>query len=62
LLRRGEGWLSAHPERETIARRYLRRNARLTREAVSRLTQMKALMPMMRRHNTTLKKLRSKSL
>jgi 2-phospho-L-lactate transferase/gluconeogenesis factor (CofD/UPF0052 family) len=39
LLRRGEGWLSAHPEREIIARRYLRRNTRLTREAVARLTQ-----------------------
>jgi methylase of polypeptide subunit release factors len=35
--------LSAHPERETIARRYLRRNARLTREAVSRLTQDESL-------------------
>ena len=23
LLRRGEGWLAAHPERELIARRYL---------------------------------------
>lgn len=39
LLRRGEGWLSAHPEREIIARRYLRRDTRLTREAVARLTQ-----------------------
>ena len=37
LLRRGEGWLKTHPEREFIVRRYLKRRARLTREALSRL-------------------------
>jgi 3' terminal RNA ribose 2'-O-methyltransferase Hen1 len=36
LLRRGEGWLAAHPERELIAGRYLRRR-RLVREALARL-------------------------
>jgi len=29
LLRRGEGWLSAHPERELITRRYLKHQQRL---------------------------------
>ena len=29
LLRRGEGWLAAHPERELIARRYLKHERRL---------------------------------
>jgi 3' terminal RNA ribose 2'-O-methyltransferase Hen1 len=37
LLRHGEGWLKAHPEREYIVRRYLKRRAKLTREALSRL-------------------------
>ena len=37
LLARGEGWLSAHPQREEIARRYLRRQASLVREALGRL-------------------------
>lgn len=36
LLRRGEGWLAAHPERELIAGRYLRRQ-RLVRAALERL-------------------------
>lgn len=36
LLRRGAGWLSAHPERELIASRYLKRR-RLVREALARL-------------------------
>ena len=31
LLRHGEGWLAAHPERELIARRYLRHRRSLTR-------------------------------
>jgi 3' terminal RNA ribose 2'-O-methyltransferase Hen1 len=39
LLRRGEGWLVTHPEREEITRRYLKRQHRLTREALARLTQ-----------------------
>ena len=37
LLRRGGAWLGAHPERELIANRYLRHDATLTREVVSRL-------------------------
>jgi hypothetical protein len=31
LLRHGEGWLADHPEREAIARRYLKHQSRLTR-------------------------------
>jgi 3' terminal RNA ribose 2'-O-methyltransferase Hen1 len=38
LLRHGEGWLSAHPMREKIAHRYLKRQTRLTRIALARLT------------------------
>lgn len=37
LLRFGQGWLAAHPERELIARRYLKHRASLTREALARL-------------------------
>jgi 3' terminal RNA ribose 2'-O-methyltransferase Hen1 len=37
LLRRGGRWLSAHPERELIANRYLRHDAQLTRDAVALL-------------------------
>jgi 3' terminal RNA ribose 2'-O-methyltransferase Hen1 len=37
LLRRGEGWLSQHPEKELIVSRYLKRQRSLTREALSRL-------------------------
>ena len=37
LLRRGEGWLEAHPERETIVRRYLVHRRGLAREALERL-------------------------
>lgn len=38
LLRHGEGWLSAHPEREDIARRYLRHRRSLVDDAIERLT------------------------
>ena len=38
LLRHGEGWLAAHPERELIADRYLKRQRSLTREALARLS------------------------
>lgn len=38
LLKRGEGWLATHPEREQIAQRYLRRQSRLVRSALSQLT------------------------
>lgn len=39
LLRRGEGWLSSHPEREEITRRYLKYQHRLMREAMARLVE-----------------------
>lgn len=38
LLRHGEGWLAAHPDRNAIARRYLKHKKHLVREAVERLT------------------------
>jgi 3' terminal RNA ribose 2'-O-methyltransferase Hen1 len=37
LLRHGDGWLALHPEREAIARRYLRHQTSLTRSALARL-------------------------
>jgi 3' terminal RNA ribose 2'-O-methyltransferase Hen1 len=37
LLRRGEGWLAAHPEREAITRRYLKYRRSLADEALARL-------------------------
>jgi 3' terminal RNA ribose 2'-O-methyltransferase Hen1 len=37
LLRRGEGWLAAHPERDLIVRRYLKRQARLFFPALAQL-------------------------
>jgi 3' terminal RNA ribose 2'-O-methyltransferase Hen1 len=37
LLKRGEGWLGAHPEKELIVSRYLKRQRNLTREALGRL-------------------------
>jgi 3' terminal RNA ribose 2'-O-methyltransferase Hen1 len=37
LLRHGEGWLASHPERDTIARRYLRHRRSLVDEAIARL-------------------------
>lgn len=39
LLRHGEGWLRDHPARETIARRYLKRQGRLTRMALAQLVE-----------------------
>ncbi|NOJ78737.1 3' terminal RNA ribose 2'-O-methyltransferase Hen1 [Myxococcus xanthus] len=38
LLRHGEGWLAAHPERDIITRRYLRHRRSLAREALERLS------------------------
>lgn len=38
LLARGEGWLAGHPERELIARRYLKYRRPLTRAALERLS------------------------
>jgi 3' terminal RNA ribose 2'-O-methyltransferase Hen1 len=37
LMRRGEGWLPQHPEKDLIVSRYLKRQRYLTREALSRL-------------------------
>src|SRR5689334_13992332 len=39
LLRYGEGWLAAHPERDLITRRYLKHQRRLTDEALARLAE-----------------------
>jgi 3' terminal RNA ribose 2'-O-methyltransferase Hen1 len=37
LIRRGEGWLSAHPDRDLIAQRYLKHRRSLVRAAIARL-------------------------
>lgn len=37
LLEKGEGWLTAHPEKELITKRYLRYIGSLTRQALTRL-------------------------
>ena len=42
LLARGEGWLSTHPDRELIIRRYLRRKRSLAAEAIARLAESDA--------------------
>ncbi len=39
LLRRGDGWLGAHPERELIVQRYLKHQKSLARTALARLMQ-----------------------
>jgi 3' terminal RNA ribose 2'-O-methyltransferase Hen1 len=39
LLRHGEGWLGAHPEREAITRRYLKHRPSLIKDALSRLVE-----------------------
>lgn len=39
LLKRGEGWLGAHPEKELIVARYLKRQRSLTRAALERLAE-----------------------
>ncbi len=39
LLRHGEGWLADHPERQTIAQRYLKHQPSLARQAIARLTE-----------------------
>jgi 3' terminal RNA ribose 2'-O-methyltransferase Hen1 len=39
LLRKGEGWLAAHPHKEAIVKRYLPRQKQLAREALARLTE-----------------------
>jgi 3' terminal RNA ribose 2'-O-methyltransferase Hen1 len=37
LLKKGEGWLPQHPEKDLIVSRYLKRQRHLTREALNRL-------------------------
>ena len=37
LMRRGEGWLAGHPERDLIVRRYLKKQARLFNPALAQL-------------------------
>lgn len=39
LLRKGEGWLAAHPQKEAIVKRYLPRQRQLAREALARLAE-----------------------
>ena len=39
LLRHGEGWLPMHPERDQIARRYLKHRHSLVRDAIARLVE-----------------------
>lgn len=39
LLRHGEGWLAAHPEKELIVKRYLKYQHSLAREALARLAE-----------------------
>ncbi|MGO4210274.1 3' terminal RNA ribose 2'-O-methyltransferase Hen1 [Terriglobus sp. 2YAB30_2] len=39
LLKRGEGWLATHPEKDLIVSRYLKRQHGLTREALDRLAE-----------------------
>ncbi|QIR39930.1 3' terminal RNA ribose 2'-O-methyltransferase Hen1 [Tolypothrix sp. PCC 7910] len=39
LLRHGEGWLNQHPARSQITNRYLKRQQRLTREALAQLAE-----------------------
>jgi 3' terminal RNA ribose 2'-O-methyltransferase Hen1 len=43
LLRRGQGWLEIHPQREWITRRYLRNRGNLVRSALARLVPEEAV-------------------
>lgn len=45
LLRKGQGWLAAHPERELIVARYLRFDRSLTRSALARLVEEESADP-----------------
>jgi 3' terminal RNA ribose 2'-O-methyltransferase Hen1 len=42
LLKRGEGWLALHPEKDLIVTRYLKRQRSLTREALAHLVEEEA--------------------
>jgi hypothetical protein len=43
LVRRGEGWLSSHSEKDLIARRYLRYRKTLANEALARLAEIEGV-------------------
>src|SRR5262252_3136782 len=45
LLRKGQGWLASHPNKEAIVKRYLPRQRQLVREALARLTEEDNLDP-----------------
>jgi 3' terminal RNA ribose 2'-O-methyltransferase Hen1 len=45
LLEKGAGWLASHPEKEQIARRYLKHRSNLYREALDRLADETATEP-----------------
>ncbi|MCH7923020.1 MAG: 3' terminal RNA ribose 2'-O-methyltransferase Hen1, partial [Nitrospinae bacterium] len=45
LLKRGEGWLAGHPEKELIANRYLKHRRSLARDALARLSDEDELDP-----------------
>jgi 3' terminal RNA ribose 2'-O-methyltransferase Hen1 len=45
LLRAGGGWLAAHPERESVTRRYLRHRGALVRDALARLAEVDDVAP-----------------
>jgi 3' terminal RNA ribose 2'-O-methyltransferase Hen1 len=45
LLRRGEGWLASHPERELIVNRYLKYRRSLTSEALAKLLEEEEVDP-----------------
>jgi 3' terminal RNA ribose 2'-O-methyltransferase Hen1 len=45
LLRHGEGWLSKHPERDLITRRYLRHQRTLTNQAIAQLVREESTDP-----------------
>ena len=45
LLAKGAGWLSSHPEKEQITRRYLRHQSSLYRQALARLVEEEEIEP-----------------
>jgi len=51
LLRHGEGWLALHPEKESIATRYLKYRRSLAREALARLINEETTDPDMTEEN-----------
>lgn len=45
LLAKGKGWLSSHPEKDAIARRYLKFQTSLVRQALARLIEVDSNVP-----------------